>query len=229
MLEQIKAAIFDLDGTLVDSMGLWRDIDIEFLQARGIAYHDSLQELIEGMSFTETAVFCKEYYNLRESVEELKAIWNRMARHKYRYEVQLKPGALEFLEDLKSRGIKMGIATSNSPELIQAVNGAYHFDRYMSCIVTACSVNKGKPAPDVYLEAARQLDVKPEDCLVFEDIVKGLEAGKNAGMKVCAIEDLYSASQRTKKREICDYYIESYDDIKNGCYYQATAANRKRV
>lgn len=227
MLEQIKAAIFDLDGTLVDSMGLWREIDIEFLQERGIAYHDSLQELIEGMSFTETAVFCKEYYHLSESVEELKAIWNRMAEHKYRYEVQPKPGAMEFLEELKARGIKMGIATSNSEELIQAVNGAYHFDRYMSCIVTACSVNKGKPAPDVYLEAARQLDVSPADCLVFEDIVKGLEAGKNAGMRVCAIEDVYSASQREKKREICDYYIESYDDIKNQRYYRS--ADWKRV
>ena len=149
MLDQIKAVIFDLDGTLVYSRGLWRDIDFAFLQERGFVYHDSLQEMIEGMSFTETAVFCKEYYGLSESVEELKAIWNKMAEHKYRYEVRPKPGALEFLEELKGRGIKMGIATSNSDELIEAVNEAYHFDRYMSCIVTSCSVNKGKPAPDV--------------------------------------------------------------------------------
>lgn len=221
MLDQIKAVIFDLDGTLVDSMGLWRDIDIAFLRERGIEYHDSLQALIEGMSFTETAVFCKEYYGFSESVEELKAIWNKMAEHKYRYEVQPKPGVLEFLEELKGRGIKMGIATSNSGELIEAVNAAHHFDRYMSCIVTSCSVNKGKPAPDVYLEAARQLAVAPKDCLVFEDIVKGIEAGKNAGMKVCAVEDAYSVCQREQKREICDYYIETYHDIRNNCYYQA--------
>ncbi len=176
MLDQIKAVIFDLDGTLVDSMGLWRDIDIEFLGERGIEYQDDLQEKIEGMSFTETAVFCKEYYHLTESVEELKAIWNRMAEDKYRYEVQLKPGIMGFLDGLKARGIKMGIATSNSTELIKAVNDAYHFDKYMSCIVTYCSVKKGKPAPDVYLEAARQLEVLPEACIVFEDIVKGIEA-----------------------------------------------------
>ena len=108
----------------------------------------------------------------------------------------------------------MGIATSNSEELIQAVNAAHHFDEYMSCIVTSCSVKKGKPAPDVYLEAARQLDVIPEACLVFEDIVKGIEAGKNAGMKVCAVEDIYSAAQREKKMEISDYYIETYEDMK---------------
>ena len=207
MLEQVKAVIFDLDGTLVDSMGLWKDIDIEFLSARGIEYHDDLQEKIEGMSFTETAVFCKDYYRPEESVEELKAIWNRMADYKYRYEVKLKPGVMEFLDCSK--------------ELIEAVNAAYHFDSYMSCIVTSCSVKKGKPAPDVYLEAARQLGVKPEECLVFEDIVKGIEAGKNAGMKVCAVEDAYSRSQREKKKEISDYYIESYDDIKNNSYYRA--------
>lgn len=213
MLNQIKAVIFDLDGTLVDSMGLWKDIDIEFLGARGIEYQDDLQEKIEGMSFTETAVFCKEYYHLEESVEELKAIWNQMAEQKYRFEIQPKPGVLKFLDRLKDKGIKMGIATSNSEELIRAVNDAYHFDKYMSCIVTSCSVKKGKPAPDVYLEAARQLGVAPEECLVFEDIVKGIEAGKNAGMKVCAVEDYFSAKQREKKKEISDYYIETYDDL----------------
>lgn len=215
MFDKIEAVIFDLDGTLVDSMGLWREIDIEFLGERGITYHDDLQEKIEGMSFTETARFCKEYYCLSESVEELKAIWNQMAEQKYRYEVQLKSGVKEFLDLLKQRGIKMGIATSNSKELIQAVNDAYHFDAYMSCIVTACSVNKGKPAPDVYLEAARQLEVAPEACLVFEDIVKGIEAGKNAGMKVCAVEDAYSAFQRERKKEISDYYIETYEELKD--------------
>ena len=106
MLSQIKAVIFDLDGTLVDSMGLWKDIDIEFLGERGIAYEDDLQEKIEGMSFTETAVYFKEYYHLDESVEELKKIWNQMAEYKYRYEVLPKPGVIEFLDTLKKKKIK---------------------------------------------------------------------------------------------------------------------------
>lgn len=213
MLTNIKAVIFDLDGTLMDSMGIWRDIDIEFLSQRNLTFEEDLQEKIEGMSFTETAIYFKEYYQLTESIDELKSIWNQMAENKYRHEILPKPGALRFLAYLKEKGIKMGIATSNSAELIAAVNETYHLDTYMSCIVTACSVNKGKPAPDVYLEAARQLGVKPAECLVFEDIVKGIEAGKNAGMKVCAIEDSYSAHQREEKRKISDYYIQSYDEI----------------
>ena len=218
MLEGVKAVIFDLDGTLVDSMWMWSDIDREFLSARNLPFEDDLQEKIEGMSFTETARYFQEYFHLKETVEELKEIWNEMAMEKYRNEVPLKEGADRFLQYLKERDIKMGIATSNSSELVEAVSSAHGLDRYISCVITACSVNRGKPAPDVYLEAARQLEVQPQDCLVFEDIVKGIEAGKNAGMKVCGVEDDYSVWQREKKRQACDYYIRSYLEIFDDTY-----------
>ncbi|MCI5918329.1 MAG: HAD family phosphatase [Roseburia sp.] len=213
MLQQKKAVIFDLDGTLVDSMWMWRDIDIEFLGKNGIALPEDLQEKIEGMSFTETAEYFKKEFGLAQSVSEMKEIWNEMAREKYLHEVPLKEGAYEFLEYLLENGYKMGIASSNSMELISAVGSTYHFDRYFSCIVTSCSVNKGKPFPDVYLEAARQLGVEPADCLVFEDIVKGIQAGKNAGMEVCAIYDDYSKDQTEEKRQAADYYINDYRDV----------------
>lgn len=219
MLEDIDAVIFDLDGTLVDSMGIWKDIDIAFLSERNLPFEENLQYEIEGMSFTETAEFFRKHFQLTESVEELKQIWNEMARQKYRYEIPMKQGAKDFLEELKSKKIKMGIATSNSMELVDAVCERHHLRDYIDVIVTACSVAKGKPAPDVYLEAARQLGVSNERCLVFEDIVKGLEAGIHAGMKVCAVEDSYSATQRRDKMAICDYYIDSYDEIMNHTYY----------
>ncbi len=213
MLEQIESVIFDLDGTLVDSMWLWHEIDVEFLGQRGLELPETYQKDIEGMSFTETAIYTKELFHLSESVEELKEIWNRMAMEKYANEVPFKPGAEKFLQYCKSRNIPVGIATSNSRELVEAVGKSLHFEEYIQEIVTACEVERGKPAPDVYLEAASRLGAQPFRCLVFEDVPMGILAGKNAGMQVCAVEDAFSAGQQEEKRKLADYYIADYHEI----------------
>lgn len=213
MLEKKEAVIFDLDGTLVDSMWMWGDIDREFLGVRNLELPESLQQEIEGMSFTETATYFKELFHLPETVEELKTIWNEMALTKYQREVPMKDAARKFLQYLKDQKIKVGIATSNSRELVSAVTQAQNLEPYIDCIITGCEVKKGKPAPDVYLKAASTLGVSPEQCLVFEDIPMGILAGKNAGMEVCAVWDEYSACQENEKRRLADYYIRTYNDI----------------
>ncbi len=213
MLEKIQSVIFDLDGTLVDSMWLWHDIDVEFLEKRGLTLPETYQREIEGMSFTETAVYTKDLFHLSESVEELKEIWNRMAIEKYTYEVPFKPGAEEFLKYCREHKISVGIATSNSRELVNAVALSLHFEDYIQEIVTACEVKQGKPAPDVYLEAASRLGVQPEQCLVFEDVPMGILAGKHAGMRVCAVEDEFSKEQREEKQKLADYYITDYRQV----------------
>ena len=90
---------------------------------------------------------------------------------------------------------------------------ALHVDRFFSAICTACEVKAGKPAPDVYLKAAEELQVRPENCLVFEDVPNGILAGKNAGMRVCAVDDVFSRPYDTEKRQLADYYIHDYRDI----------------
>lgn len=218
MLDNIQAIIFDLDGTLVDSMWLWHDIDVEFLEKRGLTLPATYQRDIEGMSFTETAVYTKDLFHLKESVEELKAIWNQMAIEKYTHEVPYKPGAREFLHYCRQQDILLGIATSNSAELVEAVASALGLKDYIQEVVTSCEVPHGKPAPDVYLEAARRLAAAPRQCLVFEDVPMGIRAGKNAGMQVCAVEDAFSAKQESEKRRLADYYISDYEQILNHTY-----------
>jgi len=210
MLLGKRAVIFDLDGSLVDSMWLWKEIDIEYLGRFGIPLPDRLQSQIEGMSFSETAVYFKEHFPIPDSIEKMKSDWNQMAWDKYMNEVPLKPGIPEFLEECRRRGIKLGIATSNSRELVENVAKVHKLHDYFSCIMTGCDVNKGKPAPDIYLAVSKALEIAPKDCLVFEDIIPGILAGKNAGMEVCAVEDAYSSSDRENKKALADYYIEDF-------------------
>ena len=216
MLEQIKAVIFDLDGTLVDSMWMWKTIDMEYLTNKGVGVPEDLgafQDELEGMGFTETAVFFKERFGIPDSLEEIEETWISMAQDKYCREVPLKPGAEVFLRYLRENGIKVGISSSNSRELIQMVLKAHGIEAYFDCITTCCEVPKSKPAPDVYLKTAQGLQVPPENCLVFEDVPMGILAGKRAGMKVCAIEDAFSKKQEAQKRELADWYIEDYREI----------------
>lgn len=213
ILEKVEAVIFDLDGSLVDSMWMWHEIDIEYLGRYGLAVPDDLQYQIEGFSFSETAQYFKERFSLPDSLDEIKRTWNEMAWDKYMNEVPLKPGAAEFLELCRQRGIRLGIATSNSRELVTNVADTHGLHDYFQCIMTGCDVGKGKPAPDIYLAVADRLQVSPARCLVFEDIIPGIMAGKAAGMVVCAVEDAYSLDQTQAKKELADFYIRDYYEL----------------
>ncbi len=213
IMDNIQAVIFDLDGTLVDSMWIWPDIDVEYLGRFGIPFSGTLQGEIDGMSFTETAEYFKKRFSIPHSVEQIKADWNEMAQEKYRRQVPLKEGVQTCLKRWKKKGIRLGIATSNSRHLVDSLIQARGLAGYFDCVLTSCEVNRGKPAPDIYLAVAQRLGVRPENCLVFEDIPAGIQAGKAAGMRVCAVEDSYSARQAAEKRALADYYITDYREL----------------
>ena len=210
-----KAVILDLDGTMVDSMWIWGDIDVRYLARFNIALEDvnTLREKIEGMSFHETALYFKETYPISDSVEQMKAAWSEMAWDKYAREVPLKPGIAEFLEGCKKQGILLGIATSNARELVDNILAVHGIKDYFKAIVTGSEVTKGKPAPDIYLKAAEELGAEPGDCLVFEDLLAGLASGRNAGMTVCAVADPYSHEGWDKKKAAADYALWDFYDF----------------
>ncbi len=212
-LKEFDAFIFDLDGTLVDSMWMWKQIDIEYLGRHQIPLPADLQQQIEGMSFSETAVYFKETFNIKDDLDTIKADWNQMACDKYLNEVPFKEGALELLQFAKANGIKLGVATSNSRELVECAAKSLHLHDYMDVIMTACEVKKGKPAPDIYLAVAQRLQVSPDKCLVFEDIIPGIMAGKNAGMSTCAVEDDYSLDIKEEKANLADYYVTTFSEL----------------
>jgi HAD superfamily hydrolase (TIGR01509 family) len=219
MLSNIEAIIFDIDGTLIDSMWVWTDIDDMFLEKYNLKEPEGFHEGMEGKSYSETAQYFLDLFpELPHTREEIEAEWHEMAYEIYTTKIQLKKGAYHFIKDMQKAGVKLGVATSNARELAEGVlKHNQVFDSFDS-IWTADEAKAGKPAPDVYLRVAECLGVIPERCLVFEDVPKGIMAGKNAGMKVCAVEDAFSKSQEERKRELADYYIQDFDDIKNKTY-----------
>ena len=208
-----KAVLFDLDGTLVDSMWMWHQIDIEYLSGFGLECPPDLEKVIEGMSFSETAVYFKERFQLPKSLDEIKQAWVEMSLEKYRSQVPLKKGARRFLEYLKEHGILAGIATSNGQAMVEAVLESLKIRPYFQVVATACDVANGKPAPDIYLEVAKRLGVEPASCMVFEDVPAGIQAGKSAGMEVCAVEDDFSVKMRAEKEQLADYFSEDYEEL----------------
>lgn len=218
MFEQIEAVIFDLDGTLVDSMWLWPEIDTEYLEKYGLTEPEGFHDGMEGMSFMESAQYFKDVFSLEMSIQNILDEWMEMSYHKYATEVPLKTGVSEILNAMKEKNIKMGIATSNDRVLVEALLDNHQITQFFDAIATSDEVKVGKPAPDVYLKAAEDLGVAPEKCLIFEDLPNGILAGKNAGMRTCAVEDPFTRDKRMKKKELADYYIRDYFDILNQTY-----------
>ncbi|MBB2954746.1 beta-phosphoglucomutase-like phosphatase (HAD superfamily) [Bifidobacterium commune] len=187
-----KAAIFDLDGTLLDSMGLWSQIDIDFFESRHIVFPEDYGSTVASMSSDEVARYTIERFHLPDTVDELNAEWERMAVEAYA-SVGAKPHAKAYLAALKASGAKLAVATALTPHLrdiaMRHVGIADIFDAVVSLSETH-SADKNNPA--VYLSAAQLLDVEPEHCVVFEDLLDAMLGAKAAGMHVWAMADDFS-------------------------------------
>ena len=213
VLKDYDAVIFDLDGTLYDSMGLWEEIDIEYLARLGLKRPADLQEHLNGLSFQETASYFKERFALKEDTGTIMAEWLRMAEEAYNKKIPLKPGAREILIYLKENGIPAAIASSNHYDLIRNSIAARSLEPYISVLITCDDVRANKPDPSVYLTAARKLGVDPKRCLVFEDVVPGILSGIRAGMTVCAVRDEQSKASDEEKARLAGTLISDFREL----------------
>ncbi|MBC5687846.1 HAD family phosphatase [Mediterraneibacter sp. NSJ-55] len=219
MLKEKKAVIFDMDGSLIDSMWIWPEVDKEYVQKYHLTLPEDFHKAIEGKSYTETAAYFVDMFpSLHKTVEEVQAEWTNMTMELYKTRVCLKPGAREFLNKMKEQNVLLGIATSNGRTLAETALKALKIESYFASVRTACEVASGKPSPDVYLKVAEDLQMKPENCLVFEDIPNGIRAGKNAGMEVCAVDDAFSRPLTEEKKRLADYFIHDYFEIFDDTY-----------
>jgi HAD superfamily hydrolase (TIGR01509 family) len=209
----IKGAIFDLDGTIVDSMGVWLNVDIHYLQKRGFEVPADLTEQLQGLTFKDCAIYFKKRFGLSESIDEIMDEWNRMAYDEYAHNVKLKPGVREYLSYLKQEGIKIALATSNIPELLYATLKNNDILHYFDSISTVGEVSRNKNFPDIFLLAAKKVDLNPMECVVFEDILPAILSAKSVGMKTVGVYDKHSEHDLEKIKKHADIFIYNFESL----------------
>lgn len=208
-----SGAIFDIDGTILDTMGVWKEITLKFLKNKGIVPTDKEMDNYRDLSMEETMRYTKEQFNLSESVEELKAGFEKLSREKYINEVPAKPYVKEYMEKLKSEGVKIGVATSGYPELWQHALKRLGMLHLIDGFALTSETGVNKSHPDVYLLAAERIGVEPSRCMVFEDILSGIIGAKKGGMMATAIYDDLNKAQTEEFKKLADRYIVSWKEL----------------
>lgn len=209
----IKGVIFDIDGVLLDSMGIWDDLGARYLRSLGKIPEEGLNKILFSMSMEQGAEYLNEHYGLNKSVKETVDGIGRMLEDYYFYEVLLKPGAKEVLEFLKSKNIKMAAATSSPRTHIEKVLSRNGLLGYIDKIYTTGEVGVSKHSPDIYNLAADYLKTKPEETLVFEDSLYALKTAKEAGYVTVGVYDEKGESDQEGLKNQADLYLKKLDDF----------------
>jgi HAD superfamily hydrolase (TIGR01509 family) len=185
--ERIEAVVFDMDGVLVDTEHLWDEVREALTEEWGGRHTPEAQEAMMGMSSPEWSRYLHEVVGLHEPPEVINAEVVRRMLERYEADLPVVPGAVEAVRRLADDGYRLAVASSSNRPLIDTVLDVAGLARYFEATVSSEEVPRGKPAPDVYLEAARRLDVDPERCAAIEDSHGGIRSAKAAGMRVIAI------------------------------------------
>ncbi|MBR5039720.1 MAG: HAD family phosphatase [Clostridiales bacterium] len=209
-----KAAIFDLDGTLLDSMWVWKKIDSEFLASRGHIVTPDYTDAIKCMGWDEGARYTIDRYGLSETPEQVINAWFDMSEEYYRSKIPMKPYAKEYLAFLHEHGVPMAVATSMEPKKnIDVVIDSNGLRQYFQNITLNNEVSRGKGFPDIFLLAASRLGVDPSECAVFEDILAAVRGAKAGGFQTVGIFDELSAADWPDMQKEATIAASSWKDL----------------
>ena len=205
--------IFDMDGTLIDSNGIWRGVDEAFLAKRGYPYTEEYCAGVAHTIFPLAAEFTKQYCHLNESIEEIMAEWMEMAGDMYATKVPAKPGVVEYLEKCKAQGEEMIVLTSSVPAHCHAALTKLNLMPYFSRIFFANELKIEKTNPEIYRIVATEMGVKATDCTFFDDSVEACKAAKAVGMTVVGVHDPVFFQTSDEMRRVCDRYIMEFTEL----------------
>lgn len=212
---KIEAAIFDLDGTIADSLDVWSRIDTAFFASHNMEMPGDYLSSVKSMGSPDAASYTKRRFGFSQNEDEIMEQWGKMAQHEYAVNIPLKYGAREFILALHSAGVKLGLATASGSELFEPLLKRHGVYDCFSSHVTTMQAGKDKSHPDVYLLCAKELCCEPAGCMVFEDILPAVCAAKKAGMMVTGVYDSHSSADRREIEAAADFYIESFTQAMN--------------
>ena len=208
-----QGAIFDADGTLLDSMHVWRNLGSLYLQSRGITPEKGLSARLWPLSYSQGCAYLKEHYGLHESVSEIQEGISGMIEGFYRDEAELKPGVRDFLEVLRRRDIHMVIATSGDRELLLSALTRSGIAEYFDAVFTCSELGTDKHDSKIFLACAETLGLNAGSIAVFEDVLYAIESAKSAGFITCGVYDASSINDRQRIIDTADYYIDNWRRI----------------
>ena len=209
-----QCAIFDLDGTLINSTGVWNKVDEDFFNRRNVIMPPEFPQVIKTHTLMSGAVYIKDRLSLPESPEDIVKEWHDAAVYAYHNDVRIKQYVKELLELLKnSYGYKIGLATSNTHELYDQClinNGIYD---YFDSFTQSDEVERLKGFPDIYEKSAERMGVPKEECIVFEDVYQAVKGARMGNFFTVAVEDSASVDDREEIIKIADVYIKSFREL----------------
>ena len=214
-LSRIKGVIFDVDGTLLDSMQMWGNVQAEYLKSLGVKPRSDLRDVLRSIGGHETSGYFQVEYGVRKSAEEINSGIYMLMGEFYKKKVALKSGAIVVLDALRERGTKICAATATDRDLIEPGLRRCGLLDYFSRVFTCREECTSKSSPDIFIRAAAFLGTDIGDTLVVEDALYAIRAAKRAGFPVAAVYDLSADNQQDEIRELSDFYFESMDEMLN--------------
>ena len=209
----IKMAIFDLDGTLIDSTSLWADIDSTFFKRRGMEIPPNYGKEIAHIGLVSAAKLTKEKYVPNENIEDIMKEWNDLALEAYEQHIPLKEYAIDVLEKLDEDGVKIALATANSEELYLPCLNRLDIAKYFSEIEDVNSCKEGKNSPEIYDKIIKKYGFKREETVIFEDMLTAQKTAYEAGYHVIGINDKNSVVNHLENRKYCHAFVETFYDV----------------
>lgn len=209
-----KGAIFDLDGTLLDSMPIWGAVGIEYLRMKGHNPPRSINQILKTMSLAQSARYFRTKYAIADSEDEIIEEIVDLIEEQYRFSIPLKPGVIPFLEKLHSNNVKMCVATATERNLAEAALNRLGVAKYFKFILTCSEVGMAKDSPEFFLRALELLKTPKDKTIVFEDALHAIKSAKAIGLTVAAVYDESSRHEQEEIQATADVYLNSFENWK---------------